>query len=335
MGSPKSPKKGEQRPDFQKQFSVEDDKQPSITKQLTLEQMIQLASGGKTSEEPPKKEKDEEICDGKVRVPGPGAHDVPTTFSELKDKTRPVAPSWSMAGNWIQETTPEGRVGPGKYQPNEDATRPRAPGWGFGNRVRSKTKKKPQKQGGPALPQGDNVNFDRSPRYGFGSIDRFKPTPGILVLGQPSGHGRGCEIPGPGQHIIKDDATSKIATNPTYSFASPSFSYALANLRPSTTLGSRNGQKSLMSPGEKPSQFPGPGEYKISMGESHTAHASPRCKFGSSARMAANIPTGSSRTPGPDRYDTSSKLCTGHAGSSPQWSFGGRSKDHALDGHVL
>merc|ERR1712232_1402090 len=105
--------------------------------------------------------------------------------------------------------------------------------------------------------------------------------------------GRGCKLPGPGQHDPDDRTSSRKSSCPSY------------------------GMTPRRDPYSDSSTFnPGPGEYL----PSSTDPPMPApCKFGSGPRMLATI--SHKKTPGPGSYSVD-KTCTGHAtvaDSAPKW----------------
>lgn len=258
---------------------------------------------------------------GTIFTPGPGSNNIPTMF-DTSSSVMPSPPAFSMGRG--RDDTPATKtskvdrrqqVGPGKYNPRTDCMWKRSPGWGFGGSQRPLLQD--AKEGpGPEMPHMDSSRYDRAPRFGFGSIDRSKPTPVVPVVGAPIRQARRCRMPGPGDHNPNESVSSEITSCPNYSFG---------------VLRDEVKQKTMPCP---PLYNPGPGQYVLENGEAHTSPKVPRCKFGTSPKM----PPKERITPGPGEYINVTTRTGGRTvgGASPKWGFSGRSgRPNLLDGHTI
>jgi len=266
----------------------------------------------------------------KPHTPGPGANDLPTMFGgRIEDKfgvcknrpslTARVAPAFSLQGRQTDLAEPDVKVpvGPGCYTPREDSLKKKSRGCVFGTQDRilsapAQAKKYMNDSEFIACADGnDDPRLPRSPRYGFGSIDRSKPA---STVQKGMSQGRGCRLPGPGEHYPNHAVSSRLNSGPDYSFGQP-----------------RVEDKSK----EKPLISPGPLTYRTAPGEAWTVPAAPRCSFGTSPRLM-NLNEKSKRTPGPGQYGNVLSTRKGVASdSAAKWSMTERSQHHPLDGKTF
>lgn len=233
-------------------------------------------------------------------TPGPGAHEVPSTFPQPEAHgpgfRHARAAAFSMASGRFEGTPRRDNNGPGSYDPYDGPTLTGSkPGHDFGKQKRLMSEaSKAQDTPGPGNYDqkhfGEEVNprLDRSPACRFGSDVR-------------KGHGLGPvssrrakePMPGPGDHDPKHSASSKVQ-------ASLSF----------TAAGRQDVAAGLRMTGTRPT--PGPGNYTpIDLA------APVRCKFGSAVRMKDK----DKMVPAPVHYQ-SKATTVGECG--PSWSMHGR-----------
>lgn len=225
--------------------------------------------------------------------PGPGQYDLPS-FPNLHPCSHvPIPPKYSMFRKNKEPAARTDNVDPSKYAPKMDAFFDRAPTWGFGTAPRLLSKPN-EKNSTPAanIKQVDNINFQRSPRYGFGSTQR-------QFVAESS-----C-TPGPGGYNPNADKTSKHAAAPAFS----------------------SGGAVRMQQYKKTSALPGPGNYKEIDSLKNTWGLSPRTRFGKASNGRNKLAPLKNNTPGPGAYKISTMLRTGDHSiieSAPKWSMGGR-----------
>mmetsp|Transcript_15606 Transcript_15606/g.33165 ORF Transcript_15606/g.33165 Transcript_15606/m.33165 type:complete len:254 (-) Transcript_15606:206-967(-) len=231
-------------------------------------------------------------------TPGPGAHDVPSTFPAPEAHgpgfRHARAAAFSMASGRFEGTPRQDTNGPGSYDPYPVSTLTGSkPGHAFGNQKRlmseaSKAQDTPSPGNYDVKSFGEEVNLklDRSPACRFGTD--------VRKSSGPSSFRREREpMPGPTDHDPNHYASSKVHSN---------LSCTLAG-RPDAAAG-------LRMTGMRPT--PGPGSY------TPIDSAAPmRCKFGSSVRMKEK----DRMIPAPGHYPSKTEI-GGEDG--PKWSMGGR-----------
>eukprot|EP00927_Polykrikos_kofoidii_P004049 TRINITY_DN11607_c0_g1_i1.p1 TRINITY_DN11607_c0_g1~~TRINITY_DN11607_c0_g1_i1.p1 ORF type:complete len:274 (-),score=17.17 TRINITY_DN11607_c0_g1_i1:235-1056(-) len=253
----------------------------------------------------------------RMRVPGPGSHDIPSFLEARPLSKDPSTSSYSFPrGSTAREASACKKVplGPGAHHPRFEVFDRSHGGNRFGRQRRLVGRcDKPQVQDcrastpGPELSQGDNPNYRKAPEFSFGTEEKK-----VLCHGSWEAHPtrRRPKTPGPADHNPDDRGTSRWACSPSYS-ATPR----------------RGGE-------EKPVQKvkgPGPGSYVTEEVQLALKPVAPRATFGTTARHAA-CDVDSNRkggVPGPGRYSTTSRTRTGHGAavgtfSSPAWSMPGR-----------
>jgi len=279
-------------------------------------------------------------------TPGPGSNDVPTMFGgRIEDKfgkcankpspTVRASPAFSLYGRREEPAAePNGnvRVGPGLYYPNQDVLKKRSKGCVFGSEARdlfnnakvdapspsagSQTRAKARTLSSIAqetllITADSDPRYSRSPRYGFGGIDRSK----FGICAQKP-QASGCRVPGPCDHSPCDVASSKNNIGPDYSF------------------GCRAPHEPEESKAKKVLHGPGPLTYDKIPGEAWTVPAAPRCSFGTSPRLMFEK---ARDTPGPGSYRNTRtrKGVASGAESAPKWSMMGKAKRYALEHHTF
>lgn len=254
----------------------------------------------------------------KPMTPGPGANNLPTMFGgRIEDKfgrcvnkpspTVRASPAFSFVGRRDEQSEEVvADVGPGRYNLNLEAVRKRPQGCVFGSQERMRGRTRMETPGAGLVSAENDPRYARSPRFGFGSIDRTKTGIGA---GKPVA--RGCKMPGPGELSPSDIATSKNPAGPTYSF------------------GIRSPHEPETTATKKEMHSPGPLTYDSLPGEAWTVPATPRCCFGTTPRMAEKFKV----TPGPGAYSNLSSTRTGQ-GTGTKWSMTGKGKDSCIDGRT-
>lgn len=226
--------------------------------------------------------------------PGPGQYNLPSFPNAHPCSFVRSPPRYSMPPKRKEPKPRTDNVDPSKYAPRFDACYESPPTWGFGTsqRLLSKANMK-NATPGAQVQQVDNMNFNRSPRYGFGSTPRD--------FGGVSSMGKSKASPGPGVYNPSTDKTSTYAAAPAYS-----------------STGAARMPRSLET-----STVPGPGGYGVIDSLRTTWQSSPRTRFG----KAPKLPGLKTATPGPGAYAISTILRTGDHSmieSAPKWSMGGR-----------
>lgn len=233
--------------------------------------------------------------------PGPGAHDLPSTFGVKHPSSHvSMTGSFSMGTSVRQQSRPRSdRTGPGQYHPRDEAVHKRVPGYGFGGGRRMLSEPaKPHGKGHHVIEPVDTSRFRKGPQYGFSSTQRaFQIPGGSFADPDKDGSARTEEklrakLPGPGMYNPNDGFLSGNHRGPSFS--------ARARTDP-------KGSKAYN---------PGPGQYQIS------GSPAPHFTFGNTPRM----PNDTTKRPGPGTYDVVGTR-TGEipfAESSPKWTMTGK-----------
>jgi len=250
----------------------------------------------------------------KAAIPGPGAHEIPSSFGTHPSSKYTASPTFSL----YRVQTPRGnaaptekKAGPGSYKVDFQATEKRTPVYGFGSESRQLIDKPKEKKEFPfaEVDQMDNNSFSRSPRFGFGKAERTLQIPGLprevseieKIGAKPSQ--RESKLNGPGEHNPDINASSRVASRPAYSV-------------PSSARGA--------APADRKLQSPGPGAYETSLrlGAQVWQRQRKSCTFGASNRMAVKR----DRTPGPGEYEAGAdyKGEPNFGDSGTRWSMYGR-----------
>lgn len=224
----------------------------------------------------------------KVNPPGPGNYELPSFPNDHPASHVAHAAKYSMGRGRDEPAKRTDGADPGKYHPNVAFTMKGSAAWRFGSAKRMLSEPSgTQKTPGPVIGQIDNPNYFRSPRYGFGTMER--------QFGSEVKDAKDTKRPGPGQHNPNIDATSKMNSVPAYT-ASP---------RRDVNMNSK---------------LPGPGSYSVMSSAAQTWSSSPRFKFGTAARNMKDR----RGPPGPGQYSVAGMTKTGGGDAAPKWSMTGR-----------
>eukprot|EP00441_Pelagodinium_beii_P033316 CAMPEP_0197644278 /NCGR_PEP_ID=MMETSP1338-20131121/17308_1 /TAXON_ID=43686 ORGANISM="Pelagodinium beii, Strain RCC1491" /NCGR_SAMPLE_ID=MMETSP1338 /ASSEMBLY_ACC=CAM_ASM_000754 /LENGTH=270 /DNA_ID=CAMNT_0043217649 /DNA_START=21 /DNA_END=833 /DNA_ORIENTATION=- len=249
----------------------------------------------------------------KAAIPGPGAHDIPSSFGAHPSSKYTTAANFSL----YRVKTPRGdagpvqkKAGPGHYKIEFQATEQRTPVYGFGSESRQLIERPKVKKESPfaQVDQMDSTSFSKSPRYGFGSEERTLRIPGlpkdVTEIEKVGGtlKQRQSKLNGPGEHNPDISASSRVASSPSYSVPGG--------------RGESRADKKLASPG------PGAYDTALKMGTQVSSKQRRSCTFGASNRMEVKRDL----TPGPGEYDARADY-QGQASlgdSGTRWSMYGR-----------
>lgn len=241
-----------------------------------------------------------------VGGPGPGAHDLPSTFAVKHPSSHVSMPQSYSIGTGVRGLHGRPRrdlAGPGQYHPKDEAVQRRHTGYGFGRGRRMLSEPaKPHGKGHHVIEPVDSSRFRKGPQYGFSSTERSFRIPGGSWPDPEKNAGARTEdkqrskLPGPGLYNPNDAVLSGNVRGPSFS------ARARTDPQPSRAYN------------------PGPGHYQV------TGTSAPEFTFSRTPRM----PNRGGKSPGPGSYDAVGTR-TGElpfSESSPKWTMTGK---HSLD----